>query len=81
MADAAATGSGLPGTGAAAAAATKAAVLPVPVWRRGLKVAAGEDTGDRLGLDGRGRGVALLANGAQELGRQAEFGGLHVYYL
>jgi hypothetical protein len=60
---------------------TKAAVLPVPVWARASRSRAGEDVGDGLLLDRGGRGVALLANGAQELGRQAEFGELHVEYL
>jgi hypothetical protein len=32
-------------------------------------------------LNRSGRGVALLANGAQELGRKAEFGELHVDYI
>jgi hypothetical protein len=48
---------------------------------QGFEIATGEDVGDGLLLDRGGRGVALLANGAQELGRQAEFGELHVEYL
>jgi hypothetical protein len=44
---------------------------------QGFEVAPAKDVGDGLRLHRRGRGVALLANGAQELGRQAEFGELH----
>ena len=46
-------------------------------WQR-FEIATGENVGNGLLLDRGGRGVALLANGAQELGRQAEFGKLHV---
>ena len=38
----------------------------------GEDVAAGEDEGDGLRLDGRGLGVALLGDGLEEIGRQAE---------
>jgi hypothetical protein len=48
---------------------------------QGFEIAAGEDVGDGLLLHRGGRGVALLANGAQELGRKAEVGELHVDYL
>ena len=36
------------------------------------EIAAGQHHGDRLALDGGGYGVALLADRAQEFGRQAE---------
>ena len=36
------------------------------------EVAAGEDDGDGLGLDGRGLRIALLLDGAQQLGQQPE---------
>jgi hypothetical protein len=39
---------------------------------RAHQVASLEDERDRLGLDGRGRGEALIGNGAEEFGRQAE---------
>ena len=48
---------------------------------QGLEIAAGEDVGNGLLLHRGGRGVALLANGAQELGRKAEVGELHIDYL
>ena len=38
----------------------------------GEQVAAGEDERDGLGLDGRGLGVALVRDGAEELGREPE---------
>jgi len=40
--------------------------------RGGEQVAAGEDDGNGLRLDGRGRGVALLRDSAQQLGLEAE---------
>jgi hypothetical protein len=39
---------------------------------RAEKVAAGQDDGDGLRLDGGGFGVALLGDCAEQLGRQAE---------
>ena len=39
----------------------------------GEHVAAGEHEGDRLALDGRRLGVALVGDGAEELGRKPEF--------
>ena len=38
----------------------------------GEDVATGQDERDRLGLDGGGLGVALVRDGAEELGRQPE---------
>ena len=38
----------------------------------GEKIAAGEDEGDRLTLDGGGLGVALVRDGAEQFGRQPE---------
>jgi len=38
----------------------------------GEQIAAGENDGDGLRLDGRGLGVALLGDGAEQLGRKAE---------
>ena len=38
------------------------------------EVAAGEDVGDGLGLDRRGRGVALVGERLEERGREAEIG-------
>jgi hypothetical protein len=38
----------------------------------GHEVASGEDKGDRLGLDRRGLGVALVRDRAKELGREPE---------
>ena len=46
--------------------------LAGPGLGAGEHVAAGEDERDRLGLDGGGLGVALLGDGAEELGRQPE---------
>ena len=40
----------------------------------GQQVAAGEDERDRLALDGRGFGVALCRDGAEQVGRQPERG-------
>jgi hypothetical protein len=40
--------------------------------RGGEQVAAGEDDGDGLRLDGGGRGVALLGDGAEQLGLEPE---------
>ena len=50
----------------------KAAVLPVPGLGGGEDVLAGEDEGDGAFLDGGGLGVALLRDGPEEVGRQAE---------
>jgi hypothetical protein len=38
----------------------------------GEDVAAFEDDGDGLGLDGRGLGIAFVRDGADQLGAQAE---------
>jgi len=40
--------------------------------RRAEKIAAGENDGDGLRLDGGGLGVALLGDCAEQLGRKAE---------
>jgi hypothetical protein len=40
--------------------------------RRGEEVASGKDDGDGLRLDGGGFGVALLRDGAKQLGREPE---------
>ena len=50
----------------------KAAVLPVPVWAGREDVASGEHQRDGLVLDGCGFGIALVRDGAEEVGRQAE---------
>ena len=50
----------------------KPAVLPVPVCAAAEQVAAREDDGDGLRLDGGGFGVALLRDGAKQLGQQPE---------
>jgi hypothetical protein len=46
--------------------------LAGPRLGAGEDVATGEDERDRLGLDGGGFRVALLGDGAEELGRQPE---------
>ena len=46
--------------------------LAGPGLGRAHDVATLEDERDRLDLDGRGRGEALVGNGAEEFGRQAE---------
>ena len=50
----------------------KAAVLPVPGLGGGQQVTTLEDERDGLRLDGRRLGVALLAHGAEEFGREPE---------
>jgi hypothetical protein len=40
--------------------------------RRAEQIAPGEDDGDGLRLDGGGLGVALLGDGLEQLGREAE---------
>jgi len=40
--------------------------------RGGEKIAPRENDGNRLRLDGRGLGVALLGDSAEQLGRKAE---------
>jgi hypothetical protein len=40
--------------------------------RRGEQVASREDDGDRLRLDRRGLGIALLGDGAKQLRRKPE---------
>jgi hypothetical protein len=50
----------------------EASGLPGAGLRGGEQVAAREDDGDGLGLDGGGLGVALLSDGAKQLGRKPE---------
>jgi hypothetical protein len=53
--------------------------LPRAGLRGGEQVAAGENDGDGLGLDGGGLGVALLGDCLEQLGRKAEIFELSVY--
>jgi hypothetical protein len=48
--------------------------------RRRHDIAAFKNNGDRLALDGGGFSVALLADGAQQFGREAEFVERHTQF-